>query len=243
MNIFITGGTSGIGLGLALHYLKKGHRVGVCGRDIQKIDNELTKAYMALEIFELNVYDGPSLFRAVNGFARGKLDLMIACAGSYANSRTAKLTKNEASDMLKTNVAGTLNAIEAARQIMLENGTGQIVAIASVAGLMTYPGASVYSATKGIVIKMCQAYNSALSQFGITVGAVAPGYIDTDKLRELNNNDISKKPFVVSLDYAIEKITRSIEEKRKLTVFPLRMKILVSILNLMPEKLLAWILL
>ncbi|MCP3925874.1 MAG: SDR family NAD(P)-dependent oxidoreductase [Desulfobacterales bacterium] len=242
MNIFITGGTSGIGLGLAIHYLEKGHRVGICGRDISKVDDELVKKNSKLELFQLDVYNKNSLVNAVNTFSGGNLDLMIACAGSYANSRTALLTRIEATDMLKINVVGTLNAIEAASEIMVEKGSGHIIAIASVAGLMNYPGASVYSSTKGAVIKICKTYNTALSEFGVSVSVIAPGYIDTEKLRELNNNDISKKPFVVPLDYAVKKITESIENKKIITVFPLRMKILVSILNILPEKLLALIL-
>ena len=69
MNIFIVGGTSGIGLALAQIYLEKGCNVGVCGRNVSKIPQEvLTK----LKTFQLDVYDKNELFSAVQNFVDGE---------------------------------------------------------------------------------------------------------------------------------------------------------------------------
>ena len=144
--------------------------------------------------------------------------------------------------MLKVNISGTLNAFEIAREIMLKNGKGHIAAISSVAALLEYSGASVYSKSKRVVINLCEAYREALSDFGIGVTAVIPGYIDTLKLRELNNNDVSKKPFIMTEEYAADIIIKSIEENRDKIIFPKKMKIAVSILSMFPKKILSMIL-
>ena len=241
MKIFIAGGTSGIGLAVARKYLEQGHEVGVCGRSQEKIDK--VEKHEKLKIYRLDTYDKLSFEATVKDFSKGELDIMIASAGSYSYSRTRRLTQDEAVNMLKVNIAGTLNAFEIAREIMLKNGKGHIAAISSVAALLEYSGASVYSKSKRVVINLCEAYREALSDFGIGVTAVIPGYIDTLKLRELNNNDVSKKPFIMTEEYAADIIIKSIEENRDKIVFPKKMKIAVSILSMFPKKILSMILL
>lgn len=241
MKIFIAGGTSGIGLAVARKYLEQGHEVGVCGRSQEKIDK--IEKHKKLKIYRLDTYDKLSFETAVKDFSKEELDIMIASAGSYSNSRTSRLTQDEAVNMLKVNIAGTLNAFEIAREIMLKNGKGHIAAISSVAALLEYSGASVYSKSKRVVINLCEAYREALSDFGIGVTAVVPGYIDTLKLRELNNNDVSKKPFIMTEEYAADIIIKSIEENRDKIIFPKKMKIAVSILSMFPKKILSMILL
>lgn len=241
MKIFIAGGTSGIGLAVARKYLEQGHEVGVCGRSQEKIDK--IEKYKKLKIYKLDIYNKLSFEAAVKDFSKGELNIMIASAGSYSNSRTRRLTQDEAVNMLKVNISGTLNAFEIAREIMLKNGKGHIAAISSVAALLEYSGASVYSKSKRTVINLCEAYREALSDFGIGVTAVIPGYIDTLKLRELNNNDVSKKPFIMTEEYAADIIIKSIEENRDKIIFPKKMKIAVSILSMFPKKILSMILL
>ena len=85
MNIFITGGTSGIGLALARFYAAKGHRVGVCGRNTARIDrsDEVNKLLLA---YQLDVCDKDALTVAVEMFCADKgLDMMIVAAGYYRN--------------------------------------------------------------------------------------------------------------------------------------------------------------
>ncbi|MFD2908254.1 SDR family NAD(P)-dependent oxidoreductase [Flavobacterium ardleyense] len=237
MNVFIAGGTSGIGYSLAMHYLSKGYHVGVCGRDLKKLPKT---NFTNLEAFELDVSDFNLLFSAVNSFLNSNktLDIFINCTGSYAEDVASQISYEEASQMLSTNILGTSNCFEVARMLMKNQTSGQIAVIASVSGLLDYENSSLYTKTKRAVFQIASAYRRALKPFGITVTTIAPGYIDTLKLRSLNNNDLSKKPFLIDLDSATKIISQAIENKKEQVIFPAKMKWLMLFLAFLPSSLL-----
>ena len=207
MNIFITGGTSGIGLALARFYVAEGHRVGVCGRNTARIDrsDEINKLLLA---YQLDVCDKDALTAAVEVFCADKgLDMMIVAAGYYRNGVTEEVDFEQTSQMLKVNIAGALNAMEVAREAMNASG-GHLVVIASVAGLLHYPCASVYAKCKRALIQIADAYRRSLADYQITVTTLVPGYIDTPRLREIYRNNLSKCPFCMPLNRAVETMTR-----------------------------------
>lgn len=242
-NIFIAGGTSGIGLALAKYYLNIGSRVAIVGRDKQRISNELIKSYKNLTIFELNIYNKKELEYAINHFAEDGLDIVYAVAGAYANTRTANLTREEVFNMVNTNLIGTINVFDVCSKILVNQKYGSIVAISSVAGLLDYPGASVYSHCKKTVIDICKTYDRALSDFCVDVTAIVPGYINTKKLRDLNNGDASHKLFIMEECDAVKEIVKAVEGRLKIHIFPLRMKLLINILRWIPYRLLSFVLL
>ena len=234
MKIFIIGGTSGMGLALAKFYIEKGHEVGVCGRSIEKISEE-----HHLKKYKSDVTEIETLELTLNEFIGNQsLDLLINFAGSYADDITSKITYEQAEDMLKTNILGTVNAFEIGRKAMKNQSKGQIVAIASVSGILDYPQSSLYTKTKRCVIQIAEAYRRALEPFGISVSVIVPGYVDTEKLRNLNNNDLSKKPFLVPEDEAVKLIAKAIAQKKKIYVFPKKMKWLMKSLSLLPSPIL-----
>jgi len=71
------------------------------------------------------------------------------------------------------------------------------------------------------------------------VTVIAPGYVDTTKLRELNQQDLSKKPFLISVDDAAQRILKAIQQKKEIVIFPMRMKWLMGFLGLLPHVLLS----
>lgn len=219
MKIFIAGGTSGMGAALAAAYQKQGHEVAVCGRS-------------------LDIYNKEALRIAVSNFAGDELDMMIIAAGSYADDSRHEIAYEESVDMLKVNIAGVVNALEVAREAMYKQQKGHIVVFASVSGLLHHKKATVYSKTKRALIQISEAYRRALANFGICVTIIAPGYVDTPRLRELNGGDLSRKLFVVSCEEAVERIMQGIADRRELVVFPSRMKYLIRFLSGLPSWLL-----
>ncbi|GAB4011284.1 MAG: SDR family oxidoreductase [Bdellovibrio sp.] len=231
MNIFITGGTTGIGAELAKFYAKQGHRVGICGRDLSKCDSEILN-YKNIFKYETSVTDKETLHRAIDDFCQGNaLDMMIANAGRSHGSKTKTPDFNVSRDIIDTNVVGVLNAFEKAIEIMLPKRRGQLVAIASVAGLVGLPGASAYSASKAAVIKLCESYALDFPKWGIDVTCILPGFVDTPLTRK---ND-HPMPFLMPVTKAVSLMTKAIEKKKPYYIFPWQMKFAIMILEKLPR--------
>ena len=229
MRIFIFGGTRGLGLALAQHYLQNGHTVAIAGRNP-------TVSNTNLHYFALDIADSTAVQSALIEFAAAGLDLVIVTAGIYFNDRQHALDAAATRAMLETNINGLSHIMQHASALMLAQGAGQIAAVASVAGLLAdYPGASVYSATKRNVLQLCDTYQRALSGFGVGVTAIIPGYIDTERLRELNGGSARHKPFLVSEAFAVEKIVAAIANREVRCAFPWQMQLVVRLICVLPK--------
>lgn len=242
MKVMIMGGTSGIGWALAQHYLQRGHQVAICGRDLTRMEVRSSDAqyYPSLRSYQLDIADHAAVAHMLQDFAQEGLDLMIVTAGFYFNSRHHSLDTETSLRMLQTNVSGVNNAFELAAEKMLQQKSGQLVAVASVAGLLKdYPSASLYSASKRTVMSICETYRIALAPFAIAVTAIVPGYIDTAKLRQLNNGDASHKPFILSESQAVARIVAAIDARQAVYIFPWQMYWLIKLLNFLPSWLLG----
>jgi short-subunit dehydrogenase len=233
VNIFITGGTTGIGLAVAKLYLEEGHRVGICARNMGKFPSEIKNKYKQLFCYEVDVTNREELYKAIHDFAPVELDIVFANAGRSVGAKSKTPQFSVASEIIDINVKGVLNTFDIALEIMLPRNKGHLVATASVAGFMGLPGAGAYSASKAAVLKLCESYSLDLKKRGIHVTAIAPGFVDTP-LTQKNNH---KMPFLMSAEKAAKLIKRAIEKKRVLYVFPFKMKILVTILDKMPRSL------
>lgn len=231
MKVFITGGTTGIGLALAKEYLDSGHTVGICGRDLSKLPDDFTNKYPTLKSYAVDVTDRELVIKTVQDFAQGELDLLIANAGRSVGSKTKKPDFDASRDVLNINIFGVLNSFEAALDIMLEKGKGHIVAVGSVAGMVGLPGASSYSASKAAVIKLCESYSLDLKKWNIDVSCVCPGFIDTPLTRK---NDHSM-PWLMDADRAAKMIKKALENKKSLYVFPWQMRSVMFILERLPR--------
>ncbi len=230
MKIFITGGTTGIGWGLAEYYLKQGHEVAVAGRDCSKLP-EHAQQYARLQRYDLDVLDGKKLIESVAEFADGQLDMMIANAGISVSEKSSTPNFDKAHQVISTNVLGVLNAFEAALNVMYKAECGHLVATASFAGLVGLPGAGAYSASKAAVLKLCESYCVDLRKIGVSVTALVPGFVDTP-LTQKNKHGM---PFLMSVDKAVEIIVPKLEKKKPLIIFPKRMYVLMYFLDRMPR--------
>lgn len=239
MRVMILGGTSGIGWALAQHYLQRGHIVAIGGRNLARIASGPYCPHPRLQAYQLDIADRQSLVQALDSFAAHGLDLLIVAASVYFNSRSHSLDAGTTLQMIRTNVSGLSHALELAAQKMLQQQSGHLVAISSVAGLLhDYPGASLYSATKRSVLSLCETYRIALKPFSIAVTAIVPGYVDTAKLRALNGGDASHKPFILTEPQAVALIVTAIEKRQAISVFPWQMGYLIALLNRLPRALL-----
>jgi len=232
VKVFITGGTSGIGLALAIKYLDQGYKVGVCGRDLSKVPTAVIEKYNNnLSLFQVDVTSREELKSSIAKFAEGRLDILIASAGISIPHKKTLPDFDRAHAIINTNVLGLLNSFEAALEVMLPNKGGKLVAIASVAGMIGVPRAAAYCASKAAVIKFCESLTVDLLPKGINVITIAPGFIDTP-LTQQNNHPL---PFVIDSSTAAEKIYVAIENNIPLYIFPIPMKILIYFLYFLPR--------
>ena len=226
-----------MGLGLAEQYLARGMAVTVCGRDVEALRGRAVENHPLLRAVSLDIADANSVREVIaQTGAEHALDLLVVTAGTYFNTRDHRLDKAATMQLLRTNVSGLSHALEAGAARMLAQGHGRIAAVSSMAGLLKdYPGASVYAATKRSVLSLCDTYRKALAPFGVSVTAIVPGYVDTERLRELNDGDASHKPFLMSQADAVQRIIKAIDERQPVCAFPWQMRAAIALLNALPR--------
>ena len=168
---FITGGTSGIGLGIAHGLMAAGARVRVTGITNREVD-EANRA--GVDAVRLDVADTAAVKRAIEALDR--LDVLVNCAGVIRRGAEHDIGVFE--QVVNVNLTGTMRACTAARPLLRRQG-GAIVNIASM--LSFFGGGLVpgYSASKGAVAQLTKSLAIAYAADNIRVNAVAPGWIAT----------------------------------------------------------------
>ena len=226
LNIFITGGTSGLGLSLARAYKKQGACVAVCGRDLSKVESDDFIKY------QVNVTSKDEVQNAINKFGRDrKIDIVIACAGRSFERKTQVPDYEISKEIIETNLFGVLNTFQSALPKMLDQKHGQLVAISSVAGLCGFPGVSAYSASKAAVMKLCEGYQVDLSSLGITTTCIAPGFIKTP----LTDKNHHKMPFIMSCEKATTLCLEAIRKRKAFYTFPFFFSHFLIFLSFLPR--------
>lgn len=181
----ITGGTAGIGAATAILFAKEGAKVVVWGRS-EKRGEEFVRhaAEQGVEI----VYDkvDTSDFEAIKVATKkvfdtyGKIDILINNAGITRDSTMKKMTVEQWQEVINVNLSGVFYCTKAVSEYMLAAGYGRIVNASSVVGLYGNFGQTNYVATKAGIIGMTKTLAREFGRKGITVNAVAPGFIATD---------------------------------------------------------------
>lgn len=171
----ITGASAGFGKAAALALAGYGVRVLAVARRQDKLA-ELTKASRLIEARVLDVK------KDVSSLGHEKVDILINNAGLAAGGRESfdKTNPEDWDQMIDTNVKGLLAVTRAIMPGMISRNSGDIINIGSVAGLFTYPGGAVYSATKFAVHAISQSWRMDLNGKDIRVIEICPGMAETE---------------------------------------------------------------
>lgn len=231
-SVFITGGTTGIGMELAKLYARKGWKVGVCGRDRKKFEESFETSKENVSFYLVDVSNRDELKAAIADFSRTiGLDLLIANAGIGYKFKTKVPDFEWSYRMVHVNLLGVMYAFEAALDVMIPRQRGHLVAISSIAGYNGLPGVSAYSATKAAVQKFCESLHIDLRQFGIDVTTICPGFVETP----LTAKNSHQMPFIIKANRAAELIERAIGKRKMIYAFPFFFSTLVRILGVLPR--------
>lgn len=237
--ILLTGASSGIGEGLALEMCRRGAIVGVLARRSELLEGIAEKCEALpgdCRIFPGDVTDGRMVRAAADALRRefGGIDILIANAGIGGNNReTRELLPDAVREVIEINLMGAVNSVHAVLPAMLQKGSGQLVAVSSLAGFRGLPKSAAYSASKAGMTAFFESVRLDTLGSGVTVTIIQPGFIKTP----LTSGREAKMPFLMELEDAIPYFIRAIERGRKFSAFPWQLATIVRIGKFLP----AWL--
>jgi 3-oxoacyl-[acyl-carrier protein] reductase len=199
----ITGAGKGIGRAIALQFIQYGAKVVVNYRSsIAQVEELITTIKnaggeaIAVQADISNEEEAKRLMEeAVKQF--GRLDILVNNAGITKDTLMMRMSEEDFNSVIDINLKGTFLCTKHASNIMLKQRSGKIVNISSVSGLIGNIGQVNYAASKAGVIGLTKSAARELAARGITVNAVAPGFIETDMTDKLS--DKVKEAFIANI--------------------------------------------
>lgn len=194
---FITGGTSGIGRAICNELLAKGMIVYGSGRKV--INGDQLDGY---HLVQCDVTKDVSVHNAIQYIVEkeGRIDLVVNNAGIGMAGAIEDSEIGEILNVYNTNVAGVLRVCKTVLPVMREQGSGYIINISSVGGLMGLPYRGIYSSSKSSVELISEAMSMEVMKFGVKVVLIEPGDFNTSinqnrKVSQKTNQSIYREEF------------------------------------------------
>ena len=181
---FITGASTGFGRLLAEEVLKAGNKAIVTARDINKVIDLERKYPGKAKAFALNVTDYPQIVSVVaqSAASYGPIDVLVNNAGYGITGAVEEVTEDEFMPMFSTNVFGLIRVTQVLLPHLRKQGSGHILNISSIGGLIGGAGWGFYNSTKFAVEGLSEALTQELAPLGIHVTLIEPGPFRTDFL-------------------------------------------------------------
>ena len=192
--VLVTGASGGIGRAIILEFAKAGYNVAI-NYNLHK-DNALLvqKEAAAYDVKSLIIKADVTKTEDVDAMVEEtlkefkRIDVLVNCAGITRDKTLVKMTKDMWDDVIDTNINGVFNVTKIIVPIMIEQKEGTIINISSIVGLQGNYGQTNYSTTKAGIIGFTKSLAKELASHGITVNAIAPGFIDTPMTEQIPQN-------------------------------------------------------
>ncbi len=183
--VLITGCSTGFGKLAALTFARRGHSVFASMRTLDKsgpLRDAAASEGLKIAVVQLDVDDAASVGRAVSEVAddAGSIDILVNNAGMEIRGPVEEMTDAEVRRQFETNVFGLLAVVRAVLPAMRERGSGVIVNVSSIAGLVSAPFAGLYAASKHAVEAITESLHYEVRPFGVRVAVIEPGGFATE---------------------------------------------------------------
>lgn len=234
--ILLTGASSGIGAGLAVELAKRGAKLGLLARRedlLKELAVECEAVGGEAKVLVCDVVDASAVQKAADALRSefGAIDILIANAGIGGNnSETRNLDAAAVKKVIDINLIGAVNAVAAVLPQMLEQKSGQLVAISSLAGFRGLPKSAAYSASKAGMTAFFESVRLDVQNRGVSVTIIQPGFIKTP----LTAGRANKMPYLMELRDALPHFINAIESRKKFHAFPWQLATFVRLGRIFP---------
>jgi len=240
--VLVTGASSGIGRGLAIELARHGAAVGLLARradTLQEVVAEIEAGGGRGLALPADVTDANAVRQAADTLRTelGPIDVLFANAGVGGTVHAAKLEPEEFAGVIDVNVKGAVNSVTAVIGDMVKRGQGQLVVISSLAAYRGLPKSAAYCSSKAAVSAFFESLRLDLHGSGVDVTIIHPGFIKTP----LTAGRQARLPWLMELGYAVDKILKATEARKKSYAFPWQLATIVRAGMIMPNFMYDWI--
>lgn len=188
----ITGASQGIGKGMAETFSKAGAHVACVSRNkdnLKSVADSLIENGGAASFYTCDVSSLDAFQNTIKEIVEnhGSVDILVNNAGVCKDKLIMRMSEDDWNKVININLNGAFNGIKAVSQIMIKQRAGRIINISSIVGLIGNPGQANYAASKAGLIGLSKSAAKELAPRGITVNAIAPGYIATDMTDQITD--------------------------------------------------------
>ena len=189
----ITGGSRGIGRAITASFLQLGANVTIVFKsnlkDAESLSDELNEYKDQIQIVQGDISNEEDIKNIIekSNNAYGDLDILVNNAGITSDTLLVRMKQEDWSKVIDINLTGTFNMTKAVMRGMIKNKYGRIINISSVVGEIGNLGQSNYSAAKAGIIGFTKSIAREVATRGITVNAIAPGFVETEMTDNLSD--------------------------------------------------------
>jgi 3-oxoacyl-[acyl-carrier protein] reductase len=184
-SVLITGGNRGIGHAVARAFADAGEQVAITYRSGEPPRDLVDAGCLAVRCDVTDTEQVEMAFKDIQA-GHGPVEVLVANAGITRDNLLLRMPEDDLSAVLETNLVGAFRVLKRATAGMLQARKGRVVLVSSVAGLHGSAGQTNYAASKAGLVGLARSYAREMGPRGVTCNVVAPGFVDTDMTRALD---------------------------------------------------------
>lgn len=196
----ITGGGSGIGLGIASHFISLGAKVAITGRNMSKLQNAKLALGENCFIYGNDITHKDLHESLVDTIEKeiGPIEILVNNAGVHQKKASMEVTDAEFQMVMDTNINSVFALTRTVLKHMMPRGKGSVICISSMAALFGITQVVAYSSAKTALLGMTRSLASEYSHTGVRFNAIAPGFIETKMFLDIMEKDPMRKEKILS---------------------------------------------